>query len=66
VTTTPAETTHGLTAVAGIQLSAFKIKVAPEFRYNRWNRHFWEKGPPQGFFTGSSLNQFEILVGISR
>jgi hypothetical protein len=47
-------------------LSAYQLKVAPEFRYTRWNRRFWEEFGSRGFFTGSNLNQYEFLLGIRR
>ena len=62
----PAEVTHGLIAVGGIEFSAWKFKVAPEFRYTRWNKRFWEDFGSRGFFTGSNPDQYEILLGIRR
>jgi len=62
----PAEVTHGLIAAGGIEFSAWKFKVAPEFRYTRWNKRFWEDFGSRGFFTGSNPDQYEILLGIRR
>lgn len=62
----PAEVSHGLVAAGGIELSAQKFKVGPEIRYTRWKDRFWEYNGSHGFFTGSNLNQFEILLRIRR
>ena len=60
----PGENTHGLVAGGGLELPAGRFKMAPEFRYTRWNRRYWEFHGSQGIFTGSNLNQVDVLFGV--
>ena len=60
----PGENTHGGVAGGGIEFQAKHLKVAPEFRYTRWNKRYWEQYGSRGYFTGSNLNQMEILLGL--
>ena len=57
--------THGIAVGAGLRVGAGRLHVAPEVRYTRWvGRPFDDQGP-RGFFLESSLNQVELLVGLS-
>jgi len=60
----PAENTHGAVTGAGLEVPAGRLKIAPEFRYIRWNRRYWESYGSHGFFTGSNLNQVDVLLGL--
>jgi hypothetical protein len=61
----PGENTHGVTAGGGIEFRIGRFRVAPEARYTRWNRRYWEEYGSRGFFTGSNRNQVDVLFGIS-
>jgi len=61
----PAENHVGGVAAAGVEFRAGRLRVAPEFRYTRWNARFWESYGSRGFFTGSNLNQVEGLLGVT-
>jgi hypothetical protein len=41
-----------------------RLRIAPEVRYTRWNRRFWEFNGSRGFFTGGIRNQVDVLLGI--
>ena len=62
--TMPAENHVGIVAGGGVEFRAGRIRLAPEFRYTRWNAAYWESTGPRGFFTGSNLNQAEGLIGV--
>lgn len=60
----PAESTHGVVAAAGIEFRFHGWRIAPEFRYTHWNPRFWEFNGPRGYFTGSNPNQYDIHLTI--
>ena len=62
---TAAENHAGFVAAGGVELRASRLKIAPEFRYTRWNARYWEFYGSRGFFTGSNLNQMDVLLGVS-
>ena len=60
----PAESHVGIVAGGGFEFRAGRLRLAPEFRYTRWNSRYWEDFGSRGFFTGSNLNQAEGVVGL--
>lgn len=50
----------GLTAAAGLELAALRIRLLPEFRYTRWTANI--TGP--GGLLRFAPNQAEFLVGV--
>jgi len=51
---------RGLAIGGGVEIKAYKLRIAPEIRYTRW-------GSDSGFtyYTKSSQNQAELLVGVT-
>ncbi|MCZ2076359.1 MAG: hypothetical protein HUU41_01400 [Bryobacteraceae bacterium] len=58
------ESTGGVVAAGGVEFHAGRLKLSPEFRYNRWAGRYWEFYH-RGFERGSNRNQAEILFGIA-
>ena len=42
-----------------------QARTAPESRYTLWNSRYWEYYGSRGYFTGSNLNQMDLLMGVS-
>jgi hypothetical protein len=62
--THPAEVNAGAVIGCGVEFRTGRLRLAPEFRYTRWNSRYWEFSGPRGYFTGSNPNQAEALFGI--
>jgi len=62
----PASNGAGVVVGAGLEFKAGILRLSPEFRYTHWNNHAWGVGGPGDgyYFTGSSLNQQEVLLGV--
>jgi hypothetical protein len=54
----------GFTAGAGVELKAFKFRIAPELRYTHWGSDA-PPSPAVGFLPPSNQDQAEFLVGFS-
>jgi hypothetical protein len=62
---TPAEFNVGAVAGGGVEFRAGRARLSPELRYTRWNARYWEVYGSRGYFTGSNLNQIDILMGVT-
>jgi len=50
---------------AGVQFGFGSLRLAPEFRYTRWNNTPNSANGPYGYSFHSAQNQIDLLVGIS-
>ena len=58
--------THGLVVSGGIEFRFKHLRLAPEFRYQRWNRLFLEQyGGDGSYELFSPQNEAFIMIGLS-
>jgi hypothetical protein len=63
-TSSPAENHLGGVFSGGVEFGAGRLRLSPEFRYTRWSSRYWEIFGSRGYFSGSNLNQAELLFGL--
>lgn len=56
--------THGFVTGVGIEAGGRHVRVAPEFRYTRWNRDPIDFFGPHGYSVHATQNQAEVMIGI--
>lgn len=59
------DVSHGLVAGGGVELGRSHFRIAPEFRYTRWNNDPLHVFGSQGYFVSANQNEFQILLGVT-
>lgn len=58
------DVSHGLITGAGVEFGGQHLRIAPEFRYTRWNNDPINSYGSQGYRVNAAVNQVDVLIGI--